>query len=162
MRSDVQEGARFPDYQLPDHDGIERRLSELQGANPMLVHLARGGFDPKEHRFLRHLADTYPDFRAAYTRVVVISTDGQLEINEFRDSVAQIRQACELRIELLVLGLLALGADLGQGVLKCLPLPTQFRDAFGDQLRFDPLLQRLDLGPDLAVELGDLLAQPGA
>jgi peroxiredoxin len=87
MRSDVQEGARFPDYQLPDHDGIERRLSELQGANPMLVHLARGGFDPKEHRFLRHLADTYPDFRAAYTRVVVISTDGQLEINEFRDSV---------------------------------------------------------------------------
>jgi peroxiredoxin len=87
MRPDVHEGTRFPDYSLPDHDGVERRLSELQGANPMLLHLSRGGFDPKEHRFLRHLVDAYPDFRAAYTSVVVISTDGQLEINEFRDSV---------------------------------------------------------------------------
>jgi hypothetical protein len=31
--------------------------------------------------------DAYLDFRVAYTRVVVISTDNQLEINEFRDSV---------------------------------------------------------------------------
>jgi AhpC/TSA family len=48
---------------------------------------ARGGFDPKEHRFLRHMVDAYLDFRVAYTHVVVISTDNQIEINEFRDSV---------------------------------------------------------------------------
>lgn len=53
----------------------------------MILHLSRGGFDPKEHRFLRHLVDAYLDFRVAYTRVVVISTDNQLELNEFRDSV---------------------------------------------------------------------------
>jgi len=87
MRTDIVEGARFPDYRLPDHDGVARRLSELQGANPMVLHLSRGGFDPKEHRFLSHLVDAYLDFRVAYTRVVVISTDNQLEINEFRDSV---------------------------------------------------------------------------
>jgi peroxiredoxin len=87
MRTDIGEGSRLPDYELPDHDGVVRRLSELQGANPMVLHLSRGGFDPKEHRFLRHLVDAYLDFRAAYTRLVVISIDDQLEINEFRDSV---------------------------------------------------------------------------
>jgi peroxiredoxin len=72
---------------LPDQDGVSRRLSDLQGSNPMVLHLSRGGFDPKEHRFLRHMVDAYLDFRVAYTRVVAISTDNQLEINEFRDSV---------------------------------------------------------------------------
>jgi peroxiredoxin len=87
MRNDIRAGSRFPDYRLPDHDGVERRLSELQGANPMVLHLSRGGFDPKEHVFLRHLVDAALDFKVAYTRVVVVSPDGQLELNEFRDSV---------------------------------------------------------------------------
>ncbi len=46
MRGDIQVGARLPDYELPDQDGIMRRLSDLQGSNPMLLHLSRGGFDP--------------------------------------------------------------------------------------------------------------------
>jgi peroxiredoxin len=87
MRPDIREGSRFPDYQLPDQDGVDRRLSELQGSNPMVLHLSRGGYDPKEHRYLRSLAEAYPDFRAAYTRLVVISTDNQLETNEFRDAL---------------------------------------------------------------------------
>jgi alkyl hydroperoxide reductase subunit AhpC len=33
------------------------------------------------------MVDAHLDFRVAYTRVVVISTDDQLGINEFRDSV---------------------------------------------------------------------------
>jgi peroxiredoxin len=87
VRPDIRAGANFPDYELPDHEGSFRRLSELQGSNPLVLHLSRGGFDPKEHRFLRHLVDAYPDFRVAYTRIVVISTDNQLETNEFRDSL---------------------------------------------------------------------------
>jgi peroxiredoxin len=87
MTKRIREGGQFPDYELPDQDGVHRRLSELQGANPMVLHLSRGGFDPKEHLFLRHLVDAALDFRVAYTRVVVISPDGQLEINEFRDAV---------------------------------------------------------------------------
>jgi hypothetical protein len=51
-----------------------------------VLHLSRGGYDPKEHRYLRGLVDAYPDFRVAYTRIVVISTDNQLDTNEFRDS----------------------------------------------------------------------------
>jgi peroxiredoxin len=87
MRGDIEVGARLPDYELPDQDGILHRLSELQGSNPMVLHLSRGGFDPKEHRFLGRLVDSYLDFRVGYTRLALISTDNQLEINEFRDSV---------------------------------------------------------------------------
>ena len=87
MRGDIAVGARLPDYGLPDQDGVPRRLSELQGSNPMVLHLSRGGFDPKEHRFLHYLVDADLDFRVGYTRVALISTDNQLEINEFRDSV---------------------------------------------------------------------------
>ena len=87
MRSDIEVGRTFPDYELPDQDGAQRRLSDLQGSNPMVLHLSRGGFDPKEHCFLHRLVDATLDFRVGYTRVVVITTDNQLEINEFRDSV---------------------------------------------------------------------------
>ena len=87
MRPDIREGAAFPDYELADHEGKVRALSELQGGNPLVLHLSRGGYDPKEHRYLRGLVDAYPDFRVGYTRVVVISTDNQLDTNEFRDAL---------------------------------------------------------------------------
>ena len=87
MRSDIREGSTFPDYELADQAGKRRSLSELQGANAMVLHLSRGGFDPKEHQFLRQFVDAYPQFRNAYTRLVVISTDNQLNINEFRDAL---------------------------------------------------------------------------
>lgn len=44
MRADIVSGAKFPDYKLPDHNGEPRSLSELQGADPMVVVLSRGGF----------------------------------------------------------------------------------------------------------------------
>ena len=53
--------------------------------NPMVLHLSRGGFDPKEHQFVRRLVDAYPEIRYACTRLVFISTDNQLNNNEFRD-----------------------------------------------------------------------------
>jgi hypothetical protein len=35
MRNDLVPGAVFPDCQLPDHTCTPRRLSELQGADPL-------------------------------------------------------------------------------------------------------------------------------
>jgi peroxiredoxin len=87
MRPDITAGKLFPDYELSDHTGTVRSISEIQRTLPMVLHLARGGYDPKEHRFLRHLADRYPDFKLAYTRICVITKDNQLDINEFRDAV---------------------------------------------------------------------------
>jgi peroxiredoxin len=44
MRDDIQPGSPFPDYELPDHTGRKRRLSELQLDDPMVLHLSRGHF----------------------------------------------------------------------------------------------------------------------
>jgi peroxiredoxin len=87
MRSDIHAGETFLDYELADQCGRRRYLSALQGGNPMVLHLSRGGFDPKEHQFVRQLVHMYPEFRNAYTRMALISTDNQLNINEFRDAL---------------------------------------------------------------------------
>jgi peroxiredoxin len=50
VRSDIVPGAVFPDYELPDHTTKRRKLSELQGEDPMMLVLSRGGFCPKERR----------------------------------------------------------------------------------------------------------------
>jgi peroxiredoxin len=44
VRADIQPGAAFPDYELPDQTGRKRRLSDLQGDNPMVLLLSRGHF----------------------------------------------------------------------------------------------------------------------
>jgi len=50
MRHDIVPGASFPDYELTDHTATRRKLSELQGTDPMIVVLSRGGFGPKDRR----------------------------------------------------------------------------------------------------------------
>jgi peroxiredoxin len=42
MRADIVVGALFPDYELTDHTGKHRKLSDLQGPDPMIVVLSRG------------------------------------------------------------------------------------------------------------------------
>jgi hypothetical protein len=37
MRADIAPGGRFPDYQPTDHAKTRRRLSELQGDDPMIL-----------------------------------------------------------------------------------------------------------------------------
>ena len=39
MREDIVAGAVFPDYELTDHTGKRRELSELQGPDPMIPHV---------------------------------------------------------------------------------------------------------------------------
>ena len=36
MRADIVPGAVFPDYELPDHTSTPRKLSELQGEDPLI------------------------------------------------------------------------------------------------------------------------------
>lgn len=87
MRSDIVPGAKFPDYELTDHTRQRRRLSQLQGTDPMVLILARGHFCPKDHQQHLELAAFYPRIAVSYTRVVTITTDNLLELNEFRHSV---------------------------------------------------------------------------
>ena len=87
MRSDIVPGAVFPDYQLPDHTSTLRKLSEIQGADPMILTLARGHYCPKEHQQHLELAAFYPKIAVAYTQIATISTDVHHASQEFRASV---------------------------------------------------------------------------
>ena len=87
MRVDIVPGGVFPDYQLPDHTLRPRRLSQLQGDDPLILTLARGNYCPKEHRQHLELASFYPEIAVAYTQIVTISTDAHHELQEFRASV---------------------------------------------------------------------------
>src|SRR5581483_6005396 len=87
MRSDISPGGTFPDYELPDHTSILRKLSELQGEDPLILTLARGHYCPKEHQQHRQLAAFYPEVAVAYTHMVTISTDDHHTRQGFRASV---------------------------------------------------------------------------
>ena len=50
MRADIAPGGIFPDYELTDHTKTRRRLSELQGQDPLILVLSRGHFCPKDHQ----------------------------------------------------------------------------------------------------------------
>jgi peroxiredoxin len=87
MRADVVTGAVFPDYELPDHTTKRRKLSELQGEDPMALVLSRGGFCPKERRQHEGLVGLHRELEVGYCRLVTISTDNITETNEFRSGV---------------------------------------------------------------------------
>jgi len=87
MRSDVVPGAVLPDYALPDHTDTVRRLSEIQGRDPMILTLARGHYCPKEHQQHQELARFQSKITVAYTQIVTISTDDHHTSQEFRASV---------------------------------------------------------------------------
>src|SRR5512142_162894 len=87
MRSDIAPGGTFPDYELPDHTKTPRRLSELQGEDPLILTLARGLYCPKEHQQHLELAGFYSRIAVAYTQIVTISTDEDHECKELRASV---------------------------------------------------------------------------
>jgi peroxiredoxin len=87
LRADIIPGGIFPDYELPDHESARRKLSEIQGADPMVLTLARGHYCPKEHQQHLELAANYPKINVAYTKVVTISTDEHHTSQEFRNSV---------------------------------------------------------------------------
>jgi len=87
VRADIVSGAVFPDYALPDHDGSIRKLSEIQGPDPMLLTLARGHYCPKEHQQHLELAAHQAKFGVAYTQLATIATDDRHTLQEFRTSV---------------------------------------------------------------------------
>jgi peroxiredoxin len=87
MRADIAPGGTFPDYELPDHTDTARRLSEIQGDDPLVLTLARGHYCPKEHQQHLELASHQAQFAVAYTGIATIATDAHHTLQEFRLSV---------------------------------------------------------------------------
>jgi peroxiredoxin len=87
MRAEIIPGAVFPDYELPDHTTKRRKLSELQGQDPLVLVLSRGGYCPKERRQHEGLVELHREMGVGYCRLVTISTDTIVETNEFRTGI---------------------------------------------------------------------------
>jgi peroxiredoxin len=87
MRSDIVPGTVFPDYELSDHTAKHRKLSDLQGHDPMVLVLSRGGYGPKDRRQAEGLVQLHRELKVAYCRLVTISTDNTPETNENRSGV---------------------------------------------------------------------------
>src|SRR5262249_26343731 len=66
MRADIVPGAVFTDYELSDHTGKHRKLSELQEHDPMILVLARGGFCPKDRRQHEGLVQLHREMEVGY------------------------------------------------------------------------------------------------
>jgi len=87
MRSDIVPGAKFPDYELSDHTGKHRKLSELQGPDPMILVLGRGGYCPKDRRQAEGLVQLHHELEVGYCQLVTITTDNITDTNEYRTGV---------------------------------------------------------------------------
>jgi peroxiredoxin len=69
MRADILPGSVFPDYELSDHTATRRKLSDLQGRDPMVLVLSRGGYCPKDRRQAELLVQLYREIEVAYCRL---------------------------------------------------------------------------------------------
>ena len=65
----------FPDLRLLDHNGSERRLSELAAGDPVVLNSYRGWWCPKEQRFFRILLELQEDVEVGYARMLSLSVD---------------------------------------------------------------------------------------
>src|SRR5213082_1597805 len=81
------DSAVFPDYELTDHMGKHHKLSDLQGPDPMILVLSRGGFCPKDRRQADGLVELHREMEVGYCRLVTISTDNITETNEYRSGI---------------------------------------------------------------------------
>ena len=84
MREDIKVGAKFPDYELPDHTNVKRKLSHLQGNDPMVLMLGRGIYCPKDRQQLHQLVKFSSQCDVGFTRLVTINCDNLILINDLR------------------------------------------------------------------------------
>ena len=84
MRPDLMPGGQFPDLELPDHNSVPRRLSELAEGDPLVLTFFRGWWCPKEQAFFKGLVRLQDEVEVAYTRMVSVSIDPPGELSAFR------------------------------------------------------------------------------
>jgi peroxiredoxin len=88
-RHEVRHRTRWnvPGPRLPDHTSVPRKLSEIQGDDPLILTLARGHYCPKEHQQHLELAANYPQIAVGYVQMATIATDEHHTLQEFHASV---------------------------------------------------------------------------
>ena len=84
MHPDLVPGGQFPNLELPDHNSVPRRLSELAAGDPLVLNFFRGWWCPKEQAFFKALVRLQDEVEVAYTRMVSVSIDPPGELSAFR------------------------------------------------------------------------------
>jgi peroxiredoxin len=84
VHADLSPGKQLLDLELPDHNGISRRLSQVAEGDPLVVVFFRGWWCPKEQTFFRGLVRLQDEIEVAYTRIVSVSVDTVPELAAFR------------------------------------------------------------------------------
>jgi peroxiredoxin len=70
--SKIKIGATLPDFELPDENGVQHRLSELQGDDAMVLMLGRGEHCPRERQHQREMLRLYEWCSVAFTQLVTV------------------------------------------------------------------------------------------
>lgn len=87
MRDDLRVGNPFPDFELPDVDGKQRKLSEILGDYPGVLHFSRGSFCPKERRQHINLVEQFqPELYVNYCSLITVMADDRLEVRSLRNA----------------------------------------------------------------------------
>src|SRR6266511_5026392 len=84
MSKNLVPGAVLPDFELPDDTGTKRRLSELQGDNPMILMLGRGEHCPRERQHQRLMVEFHGWCAVAFTQLVTILPNDLHDVNKMR------------------------------------------------------------------------------
>jgi peroxiredoxin len=89
MRADVAVGSRFPDYELVDHAGERRRLSEIQDGCPLVIVLAREAYSAKDQAQHEGLVQLWREMKpgVGYCQMVTITTTDPQETLNYRSGV---------------------------------------------------------------------------
>ena len=84
MSKNLVPGAVLPDFALPDDAGVVRRLSELQGDDPMILMLGRGEHCPRERQHLREMLRFQEWQPVAFTQLVTVLPNDLHDTNKMR------------------------------------------------------------------------------
>jgi len=97
MRADLKAGNQFPNFELPDHTGTLRKLSQLLQGFPGVLIFSRGYFCPRDRRqHTNYVAQLQPELRVNYCKMITVSVDDRLTSNEVRNAlVAEWSFLCE-------------------------------------------------------------------
>jgi peroxiredoxin len=86
MPNHLVPGVVLPDFRLPDHTGTPRRLSELQGDDPMVLLLGRGEHCPRERQHQRELVRFHQWCAVAFTGLVTVLPNDLHDVDRLRIS----------------------------------------------------------------------------
>src|SRR5687767_2748861 len=85
MSKNLVPGAVLPDFELPDHTGTKRRLSDLQG-DPVILLLGRGEHCPRERQHQREMVRFHEWCAVAFTQLVTVLPNDLHDVNRLRIS----------------------------------------------------------------------------